>query len=76
MFLHYIFFGCLSFASLGHWIQNCPTNDDPEFEGRPRIKRTTGIPKSFLQKVESAIVQGESVMVTADGSFVVARPDE
>lgn len=60
----------------GHWIQNCPTNDDPEFEGRPRIKRTTGIPKSFLQKVESTLVQGKSVMVTADGSFVIARPDE
>ncbi|KAH9811558.1 DWNN domain-containing protein [Melampsora americana] len=44
-----------------------PTNDDPEFEGRPRIKRTT---------VESAVVQGKSVMVTADGSFVIARPDD
>ncbi|EGG07942.1 uncharacterized protein MELLADRAFT_77478 [Melampsora larici-populina 98AG31] len=67
---------CYRCGLKGHWIQNCPTNDDPEFEGRPRIKRTTGIPKSFLQKVESAVVQGKSVMVTADGSFVIARPDD
>ncbi|KAG0149070.1 hypothetical protein CROQUDRAFT_40434 [Cronartium quercuum f. sp. fusiforme G11] len=67
---------CYRCGQKGHWIQNCPTNDDPEFEGRPRIKRTTGIPKSFLQKVEGTVVQGKSVMVTADGSFVIARPDD
>lgn len=36
----------------GHWIQACPTNENPEFEGKPRFKRTTGIPKSFLKTVE------------------------
>ncbi|KNZ62760.1 hypothetical protein VP01_1225g6 [Puccinia sorghi] len=59
-----------------HWIQACPTNDNPDFEGRPRIKRTTGIPKSFLQKVENGTpVDGQNVMVTSDGSFVIAKPD-
>lgn len=36
----------------GHWIQACPTNDDPTYDNRPKVKRTTGIPKSFLKEVE------------------------
>ncbi|WAQ83680.1 hypothetical protein PtA15_4A128 [Puccinia triticina] len=67
---------CYRCGQKGHWIQACPTNDNPDFEGRPRIKRTTGIPKSFLQKVESGQpVDGQNVMVTSDGSFVIAKPD-
>ncbi|EHS64227.1 uncharacterized protein PGTG_22123 [Puccinia graminis f. sp. tritici CRL 75-36-700-3] len=67
---------CYRCGQKGHWIQACPTNDNPDFEGRPRIKRTTGIPKSFLQKVESGKpVDGQNVMVTSDGSFVIAKPD-
>ena len=68
----------LSCRSAGHWIQDCPTNDKPEWENKPRIKRTTGIPKSFLQTVEGPGKDGENqagMMITADGSFVVARPD-
>jgi len=71
---------------LGHWIQVCPTNDDPTFDGRPRIKRTTGIPRSFLRIVEKPttltgdgttedIKQPSGVMVNADGDWVVAEPD-
>ncbi|MBW0471010.1 hypothetical protein O181_010725 [Austropuccinia psidii MF-1] len=67
---------CYRCGQKGHWIQACPTNDNPEFEGRPRIKRTTGIPKSFLQKVEGKPIEGQNVMVTADGSFVIAKPDD
>ncbi|PLW46427.1 hypothetical protein PCANC_11117 [Puccinia coronata f. sp. avenae] len=67
---------CYRCGQKGHWIHACPTNDNPDFEGRPRIKRTTGIPKSFLQKVESGKpVDGQNVMVTSDGSFVIAKPD-
>lgn len=81
--------------STGHWIQDCPTNGDAAYENRPRIKRTTGIPKSFLTEVagpgpktgeEGEGTDGASmglvmdhksgVMVTADGGFVVARPDK
>ena len=71
---------------LGHWIQICPTNDDPTFDGRPRIKRTTGIPRSFLRVVQKPtalsgdgttedIKQPSSVMVNADGDWVIAEPD-
>jgi hypothetical protein len=71
-------FDCLTRKHLtGHWIQDCPTNSDREFDNKPRIKRTTGIPRSFLKAVENPnkgeITQG--VMVTPDGGYVVAQPD-
>jgi protein MPE1 len=62
----------------GHWIQECPTNENREYDNRPRIKRTTGIPRSFLTTVEgpTSAEAGAGVMVTPDGGFVVARPDK
>ncbi|GAA5870741.1 hypothetical protein JCM16303_001571 [Sporobolomyces ruberrimus] len=85
---------CYRCGQKGHWIQDCPTNGDAAYENRPRIKRTTGIPKSFLTEVagpgpktgEEGMGEEEGanglvmdhksgVMVTADGGFVVARPD-
>ncbi|CCM01809.1 uncharacterized protein FIBRA_03877 [Fibroporia radiculosa] len=60
----------------GHWIQDCPTNNDREYDNRPRIKRTTGIPRSFLKAVESPNGQlGQGVMVTPEGGYVVVQPD-
>lgn len=60
----------------GHWIQDCPTNNDRDFDNKPRIKRTTGIPRSFLKSVDSPSGQLSSgVMVTPEGGFVVAQPD-
>lgn len=60
----------------GHWIQDCPTNNDRDFDNKPRIKRTTGIPRSFLKSVDSPAGQLSSgVMVTPEGGFVVAQPD-
>lgn len=60
----------------GHWIQDCPTNNDRDYDNRPRIKRTTGIPRSFLKAVESPNGQlGQGVMVTPEGGYVVVQPD-
>lgn len=61
----------------GHWIQDCPTNSDREFDNRPRIKRTTGIPRSMLKAVENpnSTELGQGVMVTPEGGYVVAQPD-
>ena len=78
---------CYRCGEKGHWIQSCPTNTDPTFDGRPRVKRTTGIPKSFLKTVEKPkdqvndgtiddTKQPSGVMVTADGDWVVAEPDK
>ncbi|KAF8809466.1 DWNN-domain-containing protein [Phlegmacium glaucopus] len=68
---------CYRCGKKGHWIQDCPTNNDREFDNRPRIKRTTGIPRSMLKAVENPnsgeLTQG--VMVTPEGGYVVAQPD-
>ncbi|RPB04107.1 DWNN-domain-containing protein [Choiromyces venosus 120613-1] len=79
---------CYRCGEKGHWIQQCPTNADPTFDGRPRVKRTTGIPRSFLKTVEKPLPPSAdddnttahsnptSVMVNADGEYVVAQPDQ
>ena len=61
----------------GHWIHDCPTNNDREFDNRPRIKRTTGIPRSMLKAVDNPNGDslGQGVMVTPEGGYVVAQPD-
>lgn len=59
-----------------HWIQFCPTNNDKSFEPIG-IKKTTGIPRSFLKTVESDTLQSKKgVMVTQDGNLVVATTNE
>lgn len=78
---------CYRCGEKGHWIQQCPTNNDPSFDGRPRVKRTTGIPRSFLKTVEKPThIPGAddgsngqnptSIMVNAEGEYVVAMPDQ
>ena len=78
---------CYRCGEKGHWIQACPTNDDPTFDGRPRVKRTTGIPRSFLKTVEKPSTQTNDgtvddtkqpsgIMINAEGEWVVAEPDK
>jgi len=65
----------------GHWIQACPTLSNPDFENKPRLKRTTGIPKSFLKKTDKTTSESDEdeqhngVMLDGDGEYVVAQPD-
>ncbi|CCG82746.1 MPE1 [Taphrina deformans PYCC 5710] len=67
---------CYRCGQKGHYIQACPTNGDESFENRKRIKRTTGIPRSQLQKVENPADEVEgNVMVNADGESVMFVPD-
>ena len=78
---------CHRCGEKGHWIQACPTNNDPNFDGRPKFRRTTGIPRSFLKVVEKPTEVGEDgkidvsklpqgVMYTANGEWVIAEPDK
>ncbi|KAF1816214.1 DWNN-domain-containing protein [Eremomyces bilateralis CBS 781.70] len=77
---------CYRCHQKGHWIQVCPTNDDPNFDARPKIKRTTGIPRSFLKTVEKPVALTEDgltdtrmptgVMINAEGEYVIAEPDK
>ena len=73
---------CHRCGEKGHWIQACPTNNDPNFDNRPKFKRTTGIPRSFLKVVEKPTITDDNgelpagVMYTATGEWVVAEPDK
>ena len=78
---------CYRCGEKGHWIMVCPTNDDPLYDGRPRVKRTTGIPRSFLKMVQkpTSLVndgtmddtkQPSGIMVNAEGEWVIAEPDK
>ncbi|KAF9972485.1 hypothetical protein BGZ73_004412, partial [Actinomortierella ambigua] len=70
---NYVCFRC---GQKGHWIQFCPTNSDKSFEPIG-VKRTTGIPRSFLKTVEQVPANGKKgVMVTQDGNLVVATTND
>ncbi|OUM67129.1 hypothetical protein PIROE2DRAFT_22055, partial [Piromyces sp. E2] len=65
-----------------HWKQlqdemanDCPTLGDKEFD-RPKLKRTTGIPKCFLKAVDTKQASEGGVMVTQNGELVVVQPNE
>lgn len=68
---NYICFRC---GQKGHFISFCPTLGEKEFD-RPKMKKTTGIPRAFLKKVENP-QEGAPVMVTEEGNFVVATANE
>ena len=67
----YICFRC---GEKGHFINACPTLGNKDYDNRPKLKKTTGIPKMFLKSVESR--DGSGLMVTTTGEFVVAQPNE
>lgn len=79
---------CYRCQEKGHWIQLCPTNDDPDFEKKPRVKRTTGIPRSFLKTIDKppALLANDGtvddtkapsgIMINAEGQYVIAEPDK
>ncbi|KAK9461115.1 DWNN domain-containing protein [Lipomyces oligophaga] len=78
---------CHRCGQRGHWIQACPTNNDPQFEGR-KVKPTTGIPKSFLKTVskdELSAIEASSaldpngisdrVRRNESGEYVLVQPN-
>jgi protein MPE1 len=74
----YICFRC---GQKGHYIANCPTNADPNFN-RPKIRKTTGIPKTFLKPIDSS-AEGDlgtlppnNVLISADGNLVTLESNE
>ncbi|KIY49977.1 DWNN-domain-containing protein [Fistulina hepatica ATCC 64428] len=68
---------CYRCGQRGHWIKDCPTNNDRNYDNRPRIKRTTGIPRSMLKVIENpdSAQLAQGLMVTPEGGYVVAQPD-
>lgn len=64
----YICFRC---GQKGHFIQMCPTNSNKQYDAM-RIKKATGIPKTFLVPVEETSPM--SVLLNEEGKFVRAQP--
>lgn len=66
---------CYRCGSKDHWIKNCPTNDDPNWQGQ-RIKRTTGIPKTYLKTVEKPDEDSsKTYLMNEEGQYVVQVAD-
>lgn len=66
---------CYRCGSKDHWIKNCPTNNDPNWEGK-RIKRTTGIPKTYLKTVEKPEDDSsKTYLMNEEGQYVVQVAD-
>lgn len=62
---------CYRCGKKDHWIKNCPTNNDPNFEGK-KIMRTTGIPKSYLKTIskEELEKKADSLTTNENGDVV------
>jgi len=58
----------------GHFIQYCPTNGDPAFN---KFKKSTGIPKVFLQTVTEPGRSGasEGALMLPGGGLAVMKPN-
>lgn len=60
---------CFRCGRPGHYIKNCPTNGDERFEPRPRIKKSTGIPRSFMMEVKDPHMKGAKL--TNTGAYAI-----
>ncbi|XP_029364033.1 E3 ubiquitin-protein ligase RBBP6 isoform X2 [Echeneis naucrates] len=64
---------CYRCGNTGHHIRNCPTSGDKNFEGPLRIKKSTGIPRSFMVEVDDPNIKG--AMLTNCGRYAIPAID-
>ncbi|KAL1763138.1 E3 ubiquitin-protein ligase RBBP6 isoform X2, partial [Sigmodon hispidus] len=65
-------YSCVCCGKPGHSSQNCPRNVEKQqkkFDSGPRIRRSTGIPTSFLMEVEDPNRKG--AMLTNRGTYAI-----
>ncbi|XP_055556017.1 E3 ubiquitin-protein ligase RBBP6-like, partial [Falco cherrug] len=60
---------CFCCGKPGHYAKNCPVNRDKNVEPVCRIKRSTGIPRSFLVEVKDPNTKG--AMLTKAGKYAI-----
>ncbi|XP_043956753.1 E3 ubiquitin-protein ligase RBBP6-like isoform X1 [Gambusia affinis] len=66
-------YACYRCGNSGHHIRNCPGSGDKNFEAPPRIKKSTGIPRSFMVEVDDPNIKG--VMLTSCGRYAIPAID-
>ncbi|XP_054463672.1 E3 ubiquitin-protein ligase RBBP6-like [Anoplopoma fimbria] len=64
---------CYRCGNTGHHIRNCPVSGDKNFEAPLRIKKSTGIPRSFMVEVDDPSIKG--AMLTNCGRYAIPSID-
>ncbi|XP_009702466.1 PREDICTED: E3 ubiquitin-protein ligase RBBP6-like, partial [Cariama cristata] len=60
---------CFRCGRPGHYIKHCPTNGDKNVAPVPRVKKSTGIPRSFMMEVKDPNTKG--AMLTSSGTYAI-----
>ncbi|XP_077411745.1 E3 ubiquitin-protein ligase RBBP6 isoform X2 [Vanacampus margaritifer] len=63
---------CFRCGNAGHHIRKCPSSGDKNFD-TPKIKKSTGIPRSFMVEVDGPNIKG--AMLTNCGRFAIPAID-
>ncbi|XP_049924463.1 E3 ubiquitin-protein ligase RBBP6-like isoform X3 [Epinephelus moara] len=64
---------CYRCGNIGHHIRNCPNSGDKNNEPPVRIKKSTGIPRSFMVEVDDPNMKG--AMLTNCGRYAIPAID-
>ncbi|XP_041633570.1 E3 ubiquitin-protein ligase RBBP6-like [Cheilinus undulatus] len=64
---------CYRCGNTGHHIRNCPNSKDKSSEAPVRIKKSTGIPRSFMVEVDDPSMKG--AMLTNSGRYAIPAID-
>ncbi|KAM9259335.1 E3 ubiquitin-protein ligase RBBP6-like [Cariama cristata] len=60
---------CFRCGKPDHYKKNCPTKGDKNFESVPRVKKSTGIPRTFMMEVKDPTTKG--AMLTNSGKYAI-----